>query len=650
LDGALTMSKSLIYRREIDGLRAVAVVPVILFHAGFGVFSGGFVGVDIFFVISGYLITTILINEIEQGTFSIASFYERRARRILPALFVVMLSCLPFAYMWMWPSQLKDFAGSIFAVTISLSNLFFLSKVSYFAPSAELQPLLHTWSLAIEEQYYFIFPIFLIVANRLKLNTVSLVVFALVIISFVFSEWAWRENAERSFFFTISRFWEIGVGSLCAFWIIIKAPRSNNILSIAGLTMIFFSIFAYDSNTPFPSAYALVPVVGTAMVILFALQGTWAAQMLSMRAFVSIGLISYSAYLWHQPLFAFARLRTLTEPNKLLMACLAIAALLLAWITWRFIEQPFRKSKNSIIRTRSGVFFAGGAVGALFIIIGLAGHIGAGFEWRGSDQVNLANLEERIIINHGLSQDCEGTFNSSRNCYTSISPNVLLWGDSYAMHLAQGILASDKETLMQQHTMSSCAPILGVAQIGGDTTTEWADRCISFNGKVLDWLQAAENIELVILSSPFRGVLGGSILLDGGEILRRDNFNFIKHALRETVREIRLTGAHVLIVSPTPASGWDVGQCLTRSVYFEADEASCDFELDTDTEPFSLLRSVSDDVAIYWLHDNFCDGGRCNVLQDGIFIYRDEGHLSKEGSAYLGESHDWMANFMRMAY
>ena len=376
------MSTSLMYRREIDGLRAVAVVPVILFHAGFGVFSGGYVGVDVFFVISGYLITTILINELAQGNFSIAGFYERRARRILPALFIVMLACLPFAYMWMLPSQLKDFSGSIFAVVISLSNLFFLTKVGYFAPSAELQPLLHTWSLAIEEQYYFIFPLFLLIINRLKLSIVGFIVFGLVIISFIFSEWAWREDAERSFFFTISRFWEIGVGSLCAFLTISKAPRSNNLLSTVGLAMIVFSIFAYDANIPFPSVYALVPVIGTALIILFAAQGTWVARLLSMRVFVGIGLISFSAYLWHQPLFAFARLRSLTEPSEYLMAALAVAAVLLAWATWRFVEQPFRKSKNSLIGTRRGVFLVSGTIGALFISIGLSGHFGNGFEGR----------------------------------------------------------------------------------------------------------------------------------------------------------------------------------------------------------------------------------------------------------------------------
>jgi peptidoglycan/LPS O-acetylase OafA/YrhL len=251
------------YRREIDGLRAVAVLPVILFHAGFSVFSGGYVGVDVFFVISGYLITSVLITELEQGDFSIARFYERRARRILPALFVVMFACFPFAYMWMMTKQLEDFSASVVTVILSMSNIFFLSQVDYFASSAELQPLLHTWSLAIEEQYYFLFPLLLLALRRFRCRVAVIVVILLILLSFIFSEWAWRGNAERSFFFTLSRFWEIGAGTICAFMIVGRAQRSSNVLSALGLVLIVFAIFAYNDSTPFPSAYTLVPVVGT---------------------------------------------------------------------------------------------------------------------------------------------------------------------------------------------------------------------------------------------------------------------------------------------------------------------------------------------------------------------------------------------------
>lgn len=638
------------YRREIDGLRAVAVLPVILFHAGFSVFSGGYVGVDVFFVISGYLITSILIIELEQGDFSIARFYERRARRILPALFVVMFACLPFAYMWMLPSQLEDFSASVVTVILSLSNIFFLSQVDYFAPSAELQPLLHTWSLAIEEQYYFLFPLLLLALRRFRRQVAVIVVLLLILFSFVFAEWAWRENAGRSFFFTLTRFWEIGAGTICAFMTVGRAQRSSNVLSALGLALIVFAIFAYNDSTPFPSVYTLVPVVGTALVILFAAQDTWVARLLSLRAFVGIGLISYSAYLWHQPLFAFARLRSLTEPSHALMAALAVASLLLAWVTWYWVELAFRKRTNTLLATRRSVFAASGAVGAVFVAVGLAGYIGKGFENRTRNGTSLADLDVRVAVNHGLYADCEGAFNKSENCFTSIEPNVLLWGDSFAMHLAQGLIASEPSVELQQHTMSVCTPVLGMAHVGGGYGEDWAERCIEFNNQVFNWLLAHDSVDVVVLSSPFSQLLSSSVLLNDGTLLHDPEISFVANAIIDTAEAIRSTGARVLIVSPTPSSGWDNGQCLMRSVYFALDEASCNFALQTDTKPFLLLKEVEDEVPVYWLYEDFCDDGVCDVMQDGVFIYRDVGHLSKEGSAFLGVQHKWMTTFRQIAY
>lgn len=637
------------YRSEIDGLRAVAVLPVILFHAGFGVFSGGYIGVDIFFVISGYLITSILISELEEERFSIAHFYERRARRILPALFTVMLACLPFAYMWMFPSQLKDFAQSLVAVVFFGSNILFWRESGYFAADAELMPLLHTWSLAVEEQYYILFPIFLLLAWRFGRNKVFWSVVVIAAISLLLAEWGWRHKPSANFYLTPTRAWELLAGSICAFLTVGRTLKSNNVLSVVGLAAIVFAIFTFDGNTPFPSAYALVPVVGTALIILFGRQGTWVAKLLSMRAFVGIGLISYSAYLWHQPLFAFARLRNLTEPSHMLMGLLAVASLLLAWATWRWVEQPFRKRKNPLLVTQRSVFVASGAVGAVFVALGLAGHIGKGFEWRSSGDLNVASLDERVMVNHGLHTDCEGEFNNSTNCYTSLTPNVLLWGDSFAMHLVQGIMASEDSVPLQQHTMSVCTPVLGIAVVNGKYREDWAQKCLEFNEQVISWLRQQNSVDLVILSSPFSQLLGKSVLLDNGELMLDPNVRFVADRILNTAQKIRETGAHVIIVSPTPRSGWDNGQCLARSLYYGMNEASCNFALDTDTEYFALLRAVADNVAVYWLHEDFCENGTCDVLQDNIFIYRDSGHLSKEGSAYLGRENDWLENFRLMA-
>ena len=232
------------YRPEIDGLRALAVIPVILFHAGFELFSGGFVGVDVFFVISGYLITTILIDDIENKRFSIVNFYEKRARRILPAMFFVMLVCIPFAWMLMMPSQMTDFSQSLVAVSLFSSNILFWLESDYFAAATEQKPLLHTWSLAVEEQYYVLFPIFLILAWRYGKNRAFGMIVVMAAISLLLSEWGWRNKTSANFYLAPTRAWELLAGSITAFIVQKRGVQKNNFLALLGLSAIIFSIFA----------------------------------------------------------------------------------------------------------------------------------------------------------------------------------------------------------------------------------------------------------------------------------------------------------------------------------------------------------------------------------------------------------------------
>ena len=285
------------YRREIDGLRAIAVLPVILFHAGFEWFSGGYIGVDVFFVISGYLITTIIINEMDGEGFSIAKFYERRARRILPALFFVMLCCIPFAVLWMVPSQLKDFSQAMVAISFFASNILFWKKTDYFAPAAEESPLLHTWTLAVEEQFYILFPLLILGLWRFGKNKVLFSIIILTALSLVLSEWGWRNQPSANFYLLPTRAWELGVGAICAFWIQKKSVSGSNLLSATGMALILLSVLVYDKETPFPSIYALAPVIGSALIVLYCSSATVVGKVLSSRPLVGVGLISFSAYL-----------------------------------------------------------------------------------------------------------------------------------------------------------------------------------------------------------------------------------------------------------------------------------------------------------------------------------------------------------------
>jgi peptidoglycan/LPS O-acetylase OafA/YrhL len=362
------------YRAEIDGLRALAVLPVILFHAGFEWFSGGFVGVDVFFVISGYLITNIIISEMAEGKFSIVNFYERRARRILPALFFVMAACLPFAWFWLPPNDLKDFGQSLVAVSTFSSNILFWLESGYFDTAAELKPLLHTWSLAVEEQYYILFPIFLMLTWRLGIKWVLVLLSVVFLVSLGVAQWGAYNKPSATFFLLPTRGWELLVGVFVAFYLKYNAHMKSHIvnqaLSLLGFGMIAYSIIAFDETTPFPSLYALIPTVGTGLLILCAVPKTYVYKLLSLKIVVGIGLISYSAYLWHQPLLAFTRHRLLGDVSELILITLCFISLVMAWFSWKFVEAPFRSktrvSHRSIFKC-SIIFIFLYSVGGLWL-------------------------------------------------------------------------------------------------------------------------------------------------------------------------------------------------------------------------------------------------------------------------------------------
>lgn len=338
------------YRPEIDGLRALAVVPVILFHAGFELFSGGYVGVDIFFVISGYLITTLLIADLDRGSFSLVDFYQRRARRILPALFLVILCCLPVAWVMLTPQAMEDFARSLVAAATFTSNILFWQQNGYFDSAAELKPLLHLWSLAVEEQYYILYPLLLMLIWRAGRWPLLVVLGVLAAASLAMASWGAYHSPKAAFYLLPTRGWELLLGAFCAFYLHRQVPARQSwhgLAGILGIAMILLSVFLYDASTPTPGLSILLPTLGAALIILFTRQGSVAGALLSHRAMVGIGLISYSAYLWHQPLLAFAKIQLgsvhLPMPYA---AVLIVATFVLAVLSWRLVEQPFRNKRR----------------------------------------------------------------------------------------------------------------------------------------------------------------------------------------------------------------------------------------------------------------------------------------------------------------
>jgi peptidoglycan/LPS O-acetylase OafA/YrhL len=382
------------YRREIDGLRALAVLPVIFFHAGFQTFSGGFVGVDIFFVISGYLITSIILAEMEAGTFTLANFYERRARRILPALFVVVAACLPLAWLLLPPLDMKGFLQSLVAIPVFASNILFWQTSGYFDTSNELKPLLHTWSLAVEEQYYLFFPIFLMLTWRLGKRWVLGLLIVIAIASLVLAQWASIAKPSANFYLLPTRGWELLVGAFLAFYFSSQFKRQPpqpiaEFGGFAGLSLIVYSVFAFDSSTPFPSFYTLVPTVGAALIILLTSSSTLVGRLIGSRLLVGVGLISYSAYLWHQPLLAFARTYTLNQINDYQKLWLFTIIILLSCITYKVIETPFRE-RTRYKRKLILLFSLTGSIS--FVAFGAYGVFSNGFDSRFSDEIKKYSL------------------------------------------------------------------------------------------------------------------------------------------------------------------------------------------------------------------------------------------------------------------
>ncbi len=348
------------YRRDIDGLRALAVIPVILYHAGLPGMDGGFVGVDVFFIISGYLITAILLREMQAGAFSFAAFYERRARRILPALFVVMLVCLPGAWVWMLPYQLLEFSRSLIATSVFGSNVLFWLESGYFEGPATQKPLLHTWSLAVEEQFYILAPMVLALLWRFGRAWLWMGVIALTALSLDMAHrYVWGD-VTFSFYMLPTRAWELLAGVLLALYLSRRARPDGRLADMGatlGVMMVLGTMLVMNDSPAWPSPWTLIPVVGTVLILLCARPENLVGRVLGWGPLVGIGLISYSAYLWHYPLFAFARLQADGTPAPLTMAFLAGFTLILAAVSWKLVEQPVRQRR--VLKTRGSLCLTG---------------------------------------------------------------------------------------------------------------------------------------------------------------------------------------------------------------------------------------------------------------------------------------------------
>lgn len=645
------------YRAEIDGLRAVAVIPVILFHAGAKYFSGGYVGVDVFFVISGYLITTIILAEKEQGSFSIFNFYERRARRILPALFLVMLVSLPFAWFWLMPSNMEGFAKSLIAVSTFSSNILFWQETGYWGTANELKPLLHTWSLAVEEQYYVLFPLFLMFMWKFRRRWILSSFIFVAVTSLLLAQWGAYNKPHGTFFLLPTRGWELAIGAFIAFYFLYRQQLVRNLLThkimdetlgLLGLAMILYAVVAFTPSTPFPSFYALIPTLGAAFIIIFSSSQTLVGRLLGSKIFVGVGLISYSAYLWHQPMLAFARNESLTKPDHLTLIILSLLSLPLAYLSWRYVEKPFR-NKNIVNRRTVFVFSVLGTL--IFMAIGVSGVVTNGFADRtNNESLSLATIQKKLRINYGLNSSCIESFTLSPVCRTSDKPEIMVWGDSYAEHLVRGILASNPAAKLIQMTKDNCGPFFDIAPINAGFPKTWAESCLKFTGKVHDWLKRNKTVKYAVLSSPFQQYLGeNSKLLSRNGNISNENEELVFREFEKTLNTLQAMGITPVIFTPTPGSlfGDNIGRCLALSEWRNINLDSCNFTPDklpqTRIKAFYMLRRIKKKYRVINLKNLICNQTICKTHIGKVFIFRDQGHLSIQGSSLLGRKYDFFA-------
>jgi len=464
------------YRPDIDGLRAVAVLLVLAYHVGIYRLRGGFVGVDVFFVISGYLISSIILSDLDSSRFSIVTFYERRVRRIFPALFVMLISTAVLAYKFLLPSEFVDFGKSFVASTFSFSNLYFLQRSGYFDAPAAMKPLLHTWSLAVEEQFYVFLPLFLVCIRKFFPNKQRIIIVFAALTSFSVSAVGAFRSHDATFYLAHTRAWELLLGTLLAMncFPAISGTLWRNVASLWGVVSILLAGFLFTSRTVFPGASALLPCVGAALIIAAGKSGkTVVGRILSFRPIVFVGMISYSLYLWHWPLIVFQGadgLLTKGLSPKLTKLVVIVVSFALATLSWRFVERPFRDRRFDI--SRANVFRLASAVAVLLLILGTGIVFTNGFPSRYPEEaVKIASFLDNTDAKTDAQYRAGTCFLTSKDTFKDFNPsvclqesnrmrNVLLIGDSHAAQLWFGLSSVFSDVNLMQATASGCKPTL----------------------------------------------------------------------------------------------------------------------------------------------------------------------------------------------
>lgn len=625
------------YQAYVDGLRAVAVLSVIFYHADLG-FSGGYVGVDVFFVISGYLITGLILKELEGGHFYITEFWERRVRRIFPALAVVVLITLVAGWFLYFPSDFKELGQSVLAQALLVSNIYFYEAAGYFAQGVEVKPLLHTWSLAVEEQFYLFFPFLLIVFKRFSKHSIIPAIFLLCGGSFILSVYCSYTHPRANFYLLPTRAWELSIGSFLA---AVDSRRTSvrwlaESISWIGLLAVLFAIFCYDRETRFPGVAAILPCVGAAMVIWSNnVTLTSAGKLLAIRPIVFIGLISYSLYLWHWPVLVFFKYWAVAPLPPSQRFLLLLISLVLAVFSWKFVETPFRR--RALLERRSHIFAFFGLTTAVMCLAGLVIFRLDGAPSR-IPAAALQYLQENPVVegdNNSISSrvltlmDAQnGNFNFFGTTNLGQPIDLLVWGDSHAQVEIPMLDALCKEHSVRAvaATHSQTAPLVGYESRGVWSLNRDS---LAFNDAVVEFVQSKHISNVIIIAR-----WDYYITEDKGT-------DRLHRGIMATIEALQNSGAKIWIMRQVPKYSWNVPKALASAVLHGHDPeqlgrpvAEQRIEMQIQNPIFEGISSSN--VTILDPTDFFVDAsGRCRVAKDGKSLYFDTDHVNLAGAFML---------------
>jgi len=649
------------YRKDIDGLRALAVVPVVLFHAGVEPFSGGFIGVDVFFVISGYLITSLIADEIRQGRFSIIRFYERRVRRIFPALLAVLIFASVASWRLLMPQQFDDFAISVLSTALFISNIHFASVAGYFAAPAIEKPLLHTWSLAVEEQFYLAFPLFLFIVHRwLKGGWVAWLA-PLALVSFAISVWGVAHDPSVTFYLAQARVWELLLGSLLAVQAIpqLEGRIWRELGGMFGLGLIAWGLFTLTAQSPFPGANALLPAGGAALVIYSASSGeTTISKMLATRPLVFVGLISYSLYLWHWPLLVFANFMQVDPLTWTQTAAVVALSFVMAILSWRFVELPFRKPAG-VFRQKSLFAITAFAMSCL-VAFGMLGHLAYGLPGRLPPQV--LQIAAFAGSQNPRQKDCFGFISPKNACIygANVSPEYAVWGDSHADALIEmiGQVAGRHAQSVKYLGATACPPVAGTGIVLPAFRV-----CFTHNERILDYLLSEPHLHTIIMASRWSLYLEGPnrdfgpaernemtnvwITDETGSVMNlREREELFSIQMRITVKGLTDAGKTIVLVYPIPETGYVIPGTLSKMVTVGRNPSEFirpeNYYFRRHKFVFSVFDKLgpADKIIRIRPDQRLCDGVNCIVYANGQPLYRDGDHLSLAGADYLSDMFD----------